>query len=228
MSAAAHEDKARKHEGLAQEHSEHYDPQAASGRLYCQPGGARPGPNGAISMVDGICWSSVQNPTAGHLEEAQAHRRHAADHRAASAALRDAEARACAGLAPDDRDTSPFQHTEDITRVEPLKPNLYDVRARRSRPSTGGAIVTFRAVPGLTAESLQRVVDCHLARNAALGHSVPDMPDCPLVPNGVDAHVSSAGDGFAVAVSSNDPKVAGEILSRAERLRPTTRMDVVP
>jgi len=219
MSAAAHESEGRKHEDIAKEHAAQYQPQAATERLHCQPGGARPGPNGALIVAEGICWTSVQNPTTGHLEEAAAHRRHAADHRAASAALRDAEARACVGLAPEDRDTSPFENRDDITSVTPLKPNEYDVRARPNRPRTGGAIVRFRAVPGLTAESLQRVVDCHLARNAALGHLVPEMPDCPLVPRSVEARVSSTGDGFAVAVTSTDPNVALEILSRAERLR---------
>jgi hypothetical protein len=47
------------------------------------------------------------------------------------------------------------------------------------------AIVMFRARPSMTAEWLQRVVDCHPARNAALGHVVLDLPDCPLVPKGV-------------------------------------------
>lgn len=31
---------------------------------------------------------------------------------------------------------------------------------------------------------LERAISCHLARNAALGHEVPAMPDCPLVPRG--------------------------------------------
>jgi hypothetical protein len=57
----------------------------------------------------------------------------------------------------------------------------------------------------MTTEWLQRSVDCQLARNAALGHVVPEMPDCPLIPNGVEAHVRSVGNGFAVEIKSNDP-----------------------
>lgn len=83
---------------------------------------------------------------------------------------------------------------------------------------TAGAVVTFRAVPGLTAEWLQRLVDCHLARNAARGHVVPEMPNCPLVPKGAAATVRSTGDGFAVSISSSDDATAREIRARAERL----------
>jgi hypothetical protein len=41
------------------------------------------------------------------------------EHRAAPEALREAEARACAGVAPVERNASPFYHREDILRVEP-------------------------------------------------------------------------------------------------------------
>ena len=77
-----------------------------------------------------------------------------------------------------------------------------------------GAIVEFRAVPGLTAEWLQRMVDCHIARNAALGHDVPEMPDCPLVPKGASAQVASTGAGFSVAIRSMSLLVSSEIGGR--------------
>lgn len=113
---------------------------------------------------------------------------------------------------------SPFEHTEDITSARPLVEGSDASTPPGPRPI--GAVVTFRSVPGLTAESLQRVVNCHLARNAALGHVVPEMPNCPLVPNGVEARVSSASDGLAVSVTSNAPETAREILARVERLQP--------
>lgn len=163
-------------------------------------------------------WTSVTNPTDANRRAIEEHRRRAADHRAASGALRDAEARACVGISPEDRDGSPFEHTEDIESVAPLKE--WRRQNRRSYEELVGATVTFRAVRGMTAEWLQRVVDCHLARNASLGHVVPEMPNCPLVPEGASAMVSSTGRGFAVAIRSNDPAVAKEILGRAERLAP--------
>jgi len=69
----------------------------------------------------------------------------------------------------------------------------------------------------MTAEWLQGVVDCHIARDTSLGHVVPEMPDCPLVPRGVEAQVSTS-DGFAVTIRSTDPSVTPEVLSRARRL----------
>lgn len=156
------------------------------------------------------CWSSVRSPTASHLEEAEKQRKLAADHRVASPALRDAEARACAGISDADRDMSPFERRDDIESVEPLNVNLSSSKGTAVR--TEGAVITFRAVPGMTAEWLQRVVECHLARNAALGHVVPEMPSCPLVPDGVSAQVTATDTGFAVSVRSEDTATAQEIL----------------
>ena len=68
------------------------------------------------------------------------------------------------------------------------------------------------------AEKLQHIVDCHVARSAALGHVVPEMLYCPLVPNGVTAKVTVASDGFAVAIRADDPASADEILRRARAL----------
>ncbi|MBI5548447.1 MAG: hypothetical protein HY901_31580 [Deltaproteobacteria bacterium] len=134
----------------------------------------------------------------------------AEDHRAGSKALRDAEASACAGVSELDRDTSPFGRREDIIRVEPLK-------STGRSPQLLGATVTFRAVPGLTVEWLERDVGCHLARNAALGHNVPEMDYCPLVPKGVTASVKPAGGGgVVVEVKSEDSDTAMDVLRRAE------------
>lgn len=221
MSAAAHEREASEHGRTGERHAADYDPAVRSQGFSCfAPGGPRPGLNATV--IEDVCWDSVQNPTEGHRDEAERHRRHAADHRAASAALREAEARACAGISPGNRDMSPFERREDIASVAPLMLPEADARAKTPAERLLGAVVTFRAVPGLTAEWLQRVVSCHLARNAALGHVVPEMPDCPLVPRGVQARVSPAADGFEVAIRADHPTVAREVLARAQRLAPTT------
>lgn len=81
-----------------------------------------------------------------------------------------------------------------------------------------GATVVFRAVPGMTAEWLQRVMDCHLARNATLGFDQSGMRYCPLNLSGVEASVRSVGDGFAVTVRSGDSKTAKKILQRSQTL----------
>ncbi len=210
MSAAQHDREAGAHAGMAKAHAKEYDPNAS---VQIQPTRCNTIP---LDRGVGACWTSIQNPTETHLRQADEHSRHAADHRAASAALREAEARACVGISPEDRDMSPFERVEDIAIVEPLRERTGNYKAPRVR--TTGAVVTFRALPGMTAEWLQRTIDCHLARNAALGHVAPEMPSCPLVPNGVEAQVSSTGNGFAVTIRSDDSKTADEILSRAQRL----------
>ncbi len=208
MSAAQHQNSAREHQAVAKTHQAAYDPKSSKSTGECSRGS---------DFVD-VCWTSTFNPTKHHLDEAERHRKHAADHRAASQALRAAEARSCAGIASDERDISPFAHTEDIASVERLGvPDLAgDSLADVER--TVGAVIRFHAVPGMTAEWLQRVIDCHLARNAALGHSSPNMPDCPLVLRGVSAKVESSGRGFSVNVRADDRKTATEVLARATRL----------
>jgi hypothetical protein len=160
------------------------------------------------------------NPTAEHAKDEAHHRELAAQHRAASEALRTAEASACAGIPEEDRDLSPFDHPEDIRSVSKVSEELKIGKA--VSPRTAGAEVIFRAVPGLTAEWLQRVVDCHLARNAAIGHEAAsaDMPNCPLTVRGAQASVRSVGDGFAVTIRSTDSAAAAEIQRRAESLKP--------
>lgn len=206
MSAASHDREAAAHEAVAAEHEARYEPGVPDP---CDPRTA-------------MCWTAMRTSTEQHRAEAEAHARIAAEHRRASAALRDAEARACAGLPAADRDASPFTRVGDIVRVEPIVESELGGDAARTGESVTsylvGAVVTFRAVPGLTTPRLQHMADCHLARNAALGHRVPEMPDCLLVPRGASARVRSSGTAFAVEIRGADLASAREILTRAERL----------
>ena len=77
----------------------------------------------------------------------------------------------------------------------------------------------------MTAEWLQRLVNCHLARNATLGYVVPWMPDCPLVPKGAAARVTSTGSGFAVDIRADETDAAADILARANRLVSARRVE---
>lgn len=168
------------------------------------------------------CWSWTSSSAEEHLESVKDHRRRAAEHRAASRALRDAEARACTWISGDDRDRSPFDHRDDIASVSSLMLDEPDPDGHElgvlERERLAGAIITFRAVPGMTEQWLRRIVECHLARNAALGHDVPEMPYCPLVPKNVTAHVSSTASGFVVELESGDAETAREVLRRARAL----------
>jgi hypothetical protein len=214
MSQAHHEAAAREQEQLAESHQAEFDPAKTVEHEHCTPAiAARRDPSYPNNL---ICWTSVTNPTAKHEREARDHRKQAADHRAASAALRDAEERSCGGIAPDDRDISPFEHLEDLVSVEPL--DHLARRAGRRLSRVDGVRIVLRAVPGLTEQWLQRVIDCHLARNSSLGHEVPEMVDCPLVPRGVEATVRAVHGGFAVELRAGDEETANEILKRARRL----------
>ena len=132
----------------------------------------------------------------------------AAEHRAASKALQDAESRACIGIDPSDRDISPFHHGADIAAVKVLG----------TPGAETGIDVVFKPVVGLTVEKLQHLVDCHLARSAALGHQVPEMPYCPLVPKGATAKVNKAGESLTVTITDPDPVGLKEILARSKQL----------
>lgn len=209
MSTAGHEAMASREDKSAAAHAAQYDPSATGEK------GGRCGAEPWISDIGGgVCWTSVNNPTAEHLNEAERHRKMAADHRAGSKALQDAEASACVGLSEQDRDMSPFAHREDIAKVEPLSTS----GSPKSPSRTVGAIVTFRATPGMTAQWLQRLVDCHLARSSAMGHDVPEMAYCPLMPKNTTARVTAAGAGFDVEIRSNDSDSVKEILKRAQAL----------
>ncbi len=208
MSQAQHEQAAQQEEQVAGGHGEQHDPSATEETKTC---GGR-----------GACWTSSSNPTAQHKEDAAKHRELAAQHRAASADLAQAEAKACVGIDDDDRDMSPFYHREDISSVTPLQTYAGGTGKQRV-VKANGATVVFRALPGLTAEWLQREVDCHIARASSMGHNMSEMSYCPLMLKGVTAKVSSTGSGFAVEVSSEDSTTAKEILRRAQALGPTAQ-----
>lgn len=203
MTEAQHEQAAAKEESAAAGHTEQYKPEASEKKESCTP-------------AKRICWSSLENPTEEHAKDAEKHRKAAADHRAAAQALRDAEAKSCAGIPDDDRDLSPFAHREDISDVKPHPAEVHP--GKKMGEKTIGADVTFRAVPGMTVEWLQRIVDCHIARAAAVGNAMPEMSYCPLMPKDVTAKVTSTGSGFTVAVTSTNPDSAKEILKRANAL----------
>ncbi|MFZ6180529.1 hypothetical protein [Nannocystis pusilla] len=206
MSAAAHESVAGQHERAAATHEAARSPQAVEERAGCA----------APVLGAQVCWSAARTDPDEHAAQAEEHRRIAAEHRAASAALRAAEASACATIASDDRDISPFEHVEDVAAVEPLYEMV--TVSKETSPRLVGASVLFRPVPGLTIERLQQIIDCHLARNAALGHNTSRMPDCPLVPAGVSAAVEQTPTGLVVLLRAADPATAREVLERAERL----------
>lgn len=212
MSAKQHETHARAEDRIAREHTQLA---SAASETSCS----------SSSLFD-VCWTSPTSEQ--HAAMADDHHALAVRHRNAGTALLDAEARACTGIGEADRVTSPFRHLGDIdpTATEALERGVPHVDGQESMVPSGARVV-FRAVPGMTAEWLQRLVECHLARNAAIGHDEASraMPSCPLTLAGVHARVTSVGNGFAVDMTSadGDERTAKEIIRRARALGTGTK-----
>lgn len=204
MSATQHEAMAKQEDSTAQGHEALHDPNASTATEHCPRGQSSP------------CWTSRSNPTQAHQSDAESHKELAAKHRAAAAALAQAESVSCTGIDEQDRDVSPFYHREDITSVTPFERPIQ--QGRQTVKQLAGATVAFRAVPMLTTEWLQHEVNCHLARAAAVGFDMPEMSYCPLELKGVKATVSAAGDNFVVQVEAEDLDTAKEILRRSQAL----------
>jgi len=165
-----------------------------------------------------ICWSDyrISGATTRGLAQAADQRKAAAEHRRVSQALRQAESTACAGISEEDMAASPFAHTEDIVDVQVLR----GAAPPGMETPVLGARIHFHELEHLTADWLKRVIDCHLSRDNALGHDVPEMAYCPLVPRGASATVATVPHGFLVDVQSDDPDAGREIARRALALRP--------
>jgi hypothetical protein len=181
------------------------------------------GQHEAAATAEGrlVSWQSPE-------KEADAHRKLAHEHRAASQALRATEQRSCSGISEADRDFSPFSHRGDIASIDDINERSSTYGAASSTYGSGpqvrgqpiGSHIVFRAVPGMTKEWLQREVDCHLARNQVMGESDQSMAFCPLAVAHVSASVSSTGNGFAVDVTSTNGDSIKEIIRRAQALKP--------
>jgi hypothetical protein len=208
MSLAAHEAAAKEHSAAAATQAALFDPEASERREQCMGGKAR--------TPFGSCWTSVVNPTAAHLDKERRQRAMAAEHRKSSKVLAYAEMAACTGLDERDRDMSPFEHHEDIAESEPLLPPPSGVKGAPQKLL--GASIVFRAVPGISKEYLQRLVDCHVARNASMGFAMPEMSHCPLSVAGAHATVDSTRSGFRIDIRAEERAHAQEILQRAKAL----------
>jgi len=163
------------------------------------------------------CWSALATQAGREQEQADRQMKLAAEHRAKAKGLREAEQRSCAGVSDYDRAVSPFFHQKDIADVAPIIDSSADAKGRRVL----GITVTFRAVEGLTAERLQKIADCHIARNTALGHDVPELHDCPLVPK-VTALATSGPRGLQISIRGQDNASVDEVIRCSHVIEPTS------
>jgi hypothetical protein len=124
------------------------------------------------------------------------------------------QAGACRGVPAEERVASPLERREEIVDVTEVPRDT----SWRGLGAAGGARVVLRARPGLTAEWLQRVLECHVAQGAAAGRAGEPDARSPLAVPGARVRVQSVGDGFAVDVTASAPAAAREILRRARSL----------
>ena len=121
-----------------------------------------------------------------------------------------------------EHDLVPVLTGSAIESVEPL----YTRVAMRDSDVQGalhGAWITVRPLPGMTAELLERSLECHSAR-AALGRVDGPATDPFTLPSAlVDISVEPEGDAFRVGVGAPRNEEAHEILSRAEQLMAASR-----
>ncbi|HEY5373099.1 MAG TPA: hypothetical protein VIK01_05400 [Polyangiaceae bacterium] len=171
--------------------------------------------NGPADAADsGPCWAAQSPETQREVADL---RRKANEHRNA-AAVRKAEEEACSGVSEADRVQSPFSHHDDIESVQPLEERLPQGGVQEA-----GAVVVFRKVPRLSAGVFQKILDCHLARDAAFGFDARELEYCPLNVNPLGfrhlkATVTERSEAFEVKIYAEDAELARKVLARAQSL----------
>jgi len=124
---------------------------------------------------------------------------------------------ACRGVPTAEWTAASLTNPRNVRAVQEVKPEM-PVSETETVVQRWGARILLGAQPGMTAEWLQRVAECHMAQ-VATSASVA-LTQSPLDVKGALVAVQSAGDGFAVDITSRDPKVGREILTRARALAP--------
>jgi hypothetical protein len=210
-SAAGHLAAAEREEGRLLQHEKLYDPKATQSVRRCDPEHAEQHPGAPV------CWVETINPTAIHLAEMNVHCTRAAYHRKAARDLRAAQEDACAGVSADSRAASPLDRRGNVLGVSPLEEPADQTQGKRQLV---GATILLRRVPDLTAEKLQRILNCHLARSATSGYGLTttEADRSPLSESGARVTVREFSSGFAVDVRADDPFAAQAILLRAQKL----------
>jgi hypothetical protein len=122
---------------------------------------------------------------------------------------------ACRGIPASDWSASMLTNRADITNVQEIRPET-PASETESVVQRWGARLILQAQPGMTAEWLQRVAECHRAQVSAADPS--QLTQSPLDVKGARITVQSTGNGFAVDITSGDPRVGRDILARAQGL----------
>jgi hypothetical protein len=107
-----------------------------------------------------------------------------------------------------------------LKNVEPLYSSTAGSEGSKgdNQSELRGAVVNVQAVPGVTAEWLDRALECHSAKRVlGQGPQAGGAEDPFWLPGSVvDIDVRSAKDGFRVAVAGTSPAEGQKILTRAQ------------
>jgi hypothetical protein len=114
----------------------------------------------------------------------------------------------------DDKALAPILSGEALQGVRPLYSTIEGTKTG-VQSTLRGAVLTVNALPGLTAEWLDRALECHGAK-AMLGHAAAAANDPFFVPGTfVDVDVLAGKDGFDVEVIAYSSEDARTVLDRA-------------
>ncbi len=153
------------------------------------------------------CWNGEEEAAMRHLDAAEHERRAAELERHAAEQLVDAERVACAKVAPEEREHSPFAHRKEIDAVIP----------ERAGRELHGVRIVFGRVRGLTAQWMRDSIACQQARWTMWGKDPAVMPYDPTLVVGVQTTVLDLDGQVVVLVTADSPAVAGIALARAQQ-----------
>jgi hypothetical protein len=101
--------------------------------------------------------------------------------------------------------------------VDSVEPSISHVQSGSMDPEARlrGARIHVRPLPGMSKESLTRLLECHEAAVVLGTTPATDLDPYTLANRWLDIDVVSEGDGFAVSVENNDIATARRVLERA-------------
>ena len=208
LSATEHEQQAVAHDKEAQISNERVEPTQDKDGTHCIDQNQEPlYSGGERTKVMMPCWTRAER-NASYLQDAEAHRKAAREHREWAHHLVELEQTACSRLTPREREVSPLSRQPDILSVEEY----------RESGELLGAKITLRKVKGLDKEWLLASIGCHQARAAKLGYDKKFMPLSPLALAKTSSSVNESTKTITATLRSSDPIIAAQIYGRAARV----------
>lgn len=135
----------------------------------------------------------------------------AAEHLAAARRIRDQAEQVCSGVDEYARQ-EPFPDRRTVASVG----WLMHPHRRGAKQLHGARLMLAAHAP--RAGELQRMLDCHLARSAALGWDRPEASSCPLCVRGASAKAVEGKGGPRIEVDTGGGPAAEEVWRRARLL----------